>query len=99
MQLAILASVLAAIAAAEGGGGPVAGVAWRLALIATATLVAPLAALLGTPRLYRSNAAQHTAGDGTSRLESIVIALWLSAVALILLVGQWPRIVRSNWQL
>jgi len=99
MQLAILAAVLAAIAAAEGGGGPVAGVAWRLALIATATLVAPLAALVGTHRLYRSTTEHPTAGDAVSRLESIVIALWLAAVALILLVGQWPRIVRSNWQL
>src|SRR5438552_3447827 len=99
MQLAILTAILAAIAAAEGGGGPVAGLAWRLVLIASATLVAPLAALVGTHRLSCSLTETDDALDAASRLETIVIGLWLAAVALILLVGQWPRIVRSNWQL
>src|SRR5438093_12917011 len=99
MQLAILTAVLAAIAAAEGGGGPVAGVAWRLVLIASATLIAPLAAFVGTYRLSALTAESNDGEDAASRLETIVIGLWLAAVALILLVGQWPRIVRSNWQL
>src|SRR5437762_7578522 len=99
MQLAILTAVLAAIAAAEGGGGPVAGVAWRLVLIASATLIAPLAALVGTHRLSAVAAGNGDGEDAASRLETIVAGLWLATVALILLVGQWPRIVRSNWQL
>src|SRR5689334_8875249 len=99
MQLAILTAVLAAIAAAEGGGGPVAGVAWRLVLIASATLIAPLAAFVGTHRLSALNAEGDGNENAASRLETIVIALWLAAVALILLVGQWPQIVRSNWRL
>src|SRR2546423_3204813 len=99
MQLAILTAVLAAIAAAEGGGGPVAGVAWRLVLIASATLIAPLAALVGTHRLSAVAAGNGDGEDAASRLETIVAGLWLATVALILLVGQWPQIVRSNWQL
>jgi Zn-dependent protease with chaperone function len=99
MQLAILTAVLASLAAAEGGGGPVAGVAWRLVLIASATLVAPLAALVGTHRLSTATNDDSDSEAAASRLETIVIGLWLTAVALILVVGQWPRIVRSNWQL
>jgi Zn-dependent protease with chaperone function len=99
MQLAILTAVLASLAAAEGGGGPVAGVAWRLVVIACATLVAPLAAFVGTHRLAAHPSDRDDSDDDASRLESLVIGLWLAAVALILLVGQWPRIVRSNWQL
>src|SRR5262245_24609505 len=99
MQLAILTAVLASLAAAEGGGGPVAGVAWRLVLIASATLIAPLAALVGTHRLSALTGDDRGNDEAASRLETIVTGLWLAAVALILLVGQWPRIVRSNWQL
>src|SRR5205807_6967993 len=99
MQLAILTAVLAAIAAAEAGGGPVVGVSWRLVLIASATLIAPLAALVGTHRLSAVAAGNGDGEDAASRLETIVAGLWLATVALILLVGQWPRIVRSNWQL
>lgn len=99
MQLAILTAVLAALAAAEGGGGPVAGVAWRLVLIASATLIAPLAALVGTHRLSAFHAEGDRNEEAASRLETTVIGLWLVAVALILLVGQWPQIVRSNWRL
>ncbi|HEY2412539.1 MAG TPA: M48 family metalloprotease [Pirellulaceae bacterium] len=98
MQLAILTAVLAAIAAAEGGGGPVEGVSWRLWAIFAAELAPPLAALVGGHRLTRDREAEDH-GRSAARLESIVIALWLGAVAFILLVGQWPRIVRANWDL
>src|SRR3954470_14324940 len=99
MQLAILTAVLASLAAAEAAGGPVAGVAWRLVLIASATLIAPLVAFVGTHRLTTSLTENNGHEDAASRLETIVIGLWLATVALILLVGQWPRIVRSNWAL
>jgi Zn-dependent protease with chaperone function len=99
MQLAILTAVLAAIASAESGGGPVAGLAWRLVVVATAALVAPLAALLGTHRLAATIAADEESEDAIARLQAGVIAVWLSAVALILVVAQWPQIIRSNWRL
>jgi Zn-dependent protease with chaperone function len=99
MQLAILTAVLAAIAAGEGGGGPVVGLAWRLVVVAIAMSVAPLAALVSARTLAVSDAHPDDAEDRASRLETLIIALWLSAVALILVVAQWPRIVRANWQL
>lgn len=99
MQLAILTAVLASLAVAESGGGPVAGVAWRLFLIASATLIAPLAALVGTHRVSMLTPQSEENHNAASRLETLVIGLWLAAVALILLVGQWPRIVRGNWHL
>lgn len=104
MQLAILTAVLAAIAAAEGGGGPVAGLSWRLLAIASATLVAPLTALVAAQRLALrlptsdDSVAEHQTVAAT-KLQSLAIVLWLAGVGVILLVGQWPRIVRANWQL
>ena len=98
MQLAILTAVLAAIAAAESGGGPVAGVAWRLFVVGSATLIAPLAALVGTQRLARTRSGED-GDDAFWRLQTVVVGLWLGTVALMLLVAQWPRIVRGNWQL
>jgi Zn-dependent protease with chaperone function len=98
MQLAILTAVLAAIAAAESGGGPVAGVAWRLFVVGSATLIAPLAALVGTQRLAKIGSAED-GDDAFWRLQTAVVGLWLGTVALMLLVAQWPRIVRGNWQL
>ena len=98
MQLAILTAVLAAIAAAESGGGPVAGVAWRLFVVGSAALIAPLAALVGTQRLSRIGSAEDS-DDAFWRLQTAVVGLWLGTVALMLLVAQWPRIVRGNWQL
>ena len=98
MQLAILTAVLAAIAAAESGGGPVVGVAWRLIVVGSATLIAPLAALVGTQRLTRICSAED-GDDAFWRLQTAVVGLWLGTVALMLLVAQWPRIVRGNWHL
>jgi Zn-dependent protease with chaperone function len=99
MQFAILTAVLAAIAAAESGGGPVAGVTSHLLVVAGATLIAPLAALVGTYRVASSVVANEDSEDAILWLQTIVVCLWLGAVALILFVGQWPRIVRSNWRL
>jgi Zn-dependent protease with chaperone function len=99
MQLAILTAVLAAIAAAEGGGGPVEGVSWRLWAIFAAALAPPLAALVAGHRLTRHTEHEETGQWASARLETIVIGLWLGAVAFILLIGQWPRIVRANWAL
>jgi Zn-dependent protease with chaperone function len=98
MQLAILAAVLAALAKAE-SSGPVPGLGWRLAVVAVAILIAPLAALLGTQRLAPAVAANADRDDAISRLHTLVICLWLGAVAAVLFVAQWPQIVRSNWQL
>jgi STE24 endopeptidase len=99
MQIAILTAVLAAIAAAESGGGPVAGVAWRLFVVISATLVAPLAALVGTQRLAGTVRLDDESEDAISRLQSAITCLWLAAVGTILVIGQWPRIVRANWHL
>ena len=109
MQIAILAAVLAALAAAESGGGPVGGVAWRLIAIAAAVLVAPLAAVIGSWRLRNATEGiPYNAGEGipysdderhVARLQSIVVGLWMSAAIVVLFVVQWPRIVQSNWRL
>jgi len=109
MQLAILTAVLTALAAAEAGGGPVAGVAWRLLAISGVILVAPLTALVGTWRLAAHNVTDNrNATKGVpysareralARLQSIVVGLWMSGVLVVLFVAQWPRIVRGNWHL
>jgi Zn-dependent protease with chaperone function len=105
MQLAILTAVLGALAAAETGGGPVGGLAWRLLVVAVSTLVAPLAALVGSQRLTAALAHGEgidddgDADDDMMRLHTAVVAAWLGSVGLVLFVGAWPRIVRENWQL
>src|SRR5262245_33167156 len=99
MQLAILAAVLAALAAAESGGGPVGGLGWRLLAIGAVTLIAPLAAFLGGQRLALDAAALDRSERSIARLQSIVVGLWMAAVLIVLFVAQWPRIVRGNWQL
>jgi len=99
MQLAILTAVLAALAAAESGCAPVGGVAWRLVVVALATFIAPLAALVGTQRLAPAISADADSEDAISRLHALVICLWLGAVAAVLFVAQWPQIVRGNWRL
>jgi STE24 endopeptidase len=100
MQLAILTAILAALAASETEGGPVANLAWRLVLVGVAPLVAPLTALAFGRRFVAATKGDNEAADDhTSRLLAVVFALWLGAVALTLFVAQWPRIVTSNWQL
>jgi STE24 endopeptidase len=99
MQLAILTAVLAAIASAETGDGPVVGIAWRLLVVVSSTLVAPLAALVGSHRLVATLADDEQSEDAASRLQTIVVGLWLGTVAIILLVAKWPSIVRGNWGL
>ncbi len=99
MQLAILIAVLGAIAAAESGGGPVTSLAWRLAAVAGAVCVAPLAALVASRRIANSSSTDVKTIWSSQKLQNQLIWLWLGAVAFILFVGQWPRIVRGNWQL
>lgn len=98
MQLAILTVVLAAIASAEWGGEPLAGLLWRLPLTLCAALAAPLAALVATQRLPSPLDAEANE-NSLARRHTMVIGIWLSSMALLLLVIQWPRLVRTNWQL
>jgi STE24 endopeptidase len=99
MQFAILIAVLAALASAEGGGNPVSGLAWRLVVVIGAMLLPPLAALLGAQRVAPAHTADRHNDDAVSRLQAIVIGVWLAGVAVVLFVAQWPRIVSSNWAL
>src|SRR5438132_2610554 len=92
MQLAILTAVLAAIASADGGSGAVAGVAWRLLVVASAAVVAPLTAFVGSQRLVLNGAGARESEDAIWKLQTFVAAVWLVGVALILLVAEWPRI-------
>jgi Zn-dependent protease with chaperone function len=66
MHLAILAAVLASLAAAESGSGPVSGLAWRLLVVGCAALVAPLAALVGSWRIGIGNGAERNATEGNA---------------------------------
>src|SRR4051794_37798708 len=90
MQLAILAAVLAAIASMGSDDAPVAGLAWRLMVVASATLVAPLAALVGTHKLAFTIGDDDESDLAISRMQSALAGVWLIAVGLILLVAQWP---------
>jgi len=99
MQLAILTAVLAAIASAESGAGAVAGVGWRLIVVGLAALIAPLTAFVGMQRVALTAADADEREETIWKLQSLVAAAWLLGVAIILLVAQWPRIVRGNWGL
>lgn len=100
MQLAILAAVLAALAQANDAAlPPLDGLTWRLTLAVSATLLAPLAAMVGAHRLARRIAQDEIELPSESRLQMAVIGMWLAAVAVILFVAGWPQIVRSNWSL
>jgi Zn-dependent protease with chaperone function len=99
MQLAILTAVLAAIAAAEMGGGAVAQSLWRVVLVAGAALAAPIVALVSVSRLQAIGHDSRLAQRAAARIDTLVICVWLLAVGLILVVAQWPRVVRGNWQL
>src|SRR4029453_7685890 len=93
MQLAILVAVLAALASAQVTGAPVGHLGWRLFVIVGSTFLAPLAAIVGMQRLSITIASGDEAGEALARLERRVIGLWLLAVAMVLFVAQWPRIV------
>jgi Zn-dependent protease with chaperone function len=67
--------------------------------VAAASLVAPLAALVGSQRLVSALPGENADESAASRLETLVTGLWLGTVAVMLFVAQWPRIVRDNWQL
>jgi len=67
--------------------------------MALATLIAPLAAMVGTQRLAPAVLANADADDAIARLHAVVIVLWLGAVAAVLFFVQWPRVVRGNWGL
>jgi Zn-dependent protease with chaperone function len=99
MQLAILIAVIASIASSEAGSAPLADIAWRLFVVASASLLAPLAALAGSQRLATTLDGHDDGDDAIARLEKKVVVLWLAAVVVMLVVAQWPRIVRSNWNL
>jgi Zn-dependent protease with chaperone function len=99
MQLAILIAVLGAIAVAESGGGPVTGLAWRLAAVAGSVSVAPLVAFVAARKIVQSSPAAAERVWSAQRLQQRLIWVWLGSVACTLFIGQWPRIVRGNWQL
>lgn len=103
MQLAILLAVVCALAHGEAAVEPVGGVPWRTALVLMGTIVAPLAAAIGSRRLVRD-----LADDGLSaadceriwtRVESVTLALWLAVVAATMYLLAWPRVVRSDFRL
>jgi Zn-dependent protease with chaperone function len=97
MQLAILSVVIAAIASAESGHDAVTSVGWRLLVVAIATVIAPVVALVGTQRLIAAQSP--VSSQSCERFQSRVVFLWLLSAVSILLVAQWPRLVRVNWQL
>jgi Zn-dependent protease with chaperone function len=99
MQLAILTAVLAAIASADSGTSAVPDVAWRLLLVVSAALIAPITAFVGMQRVAVTVADVDEREETIWKLQTLVAAAWLLGVAIILLVAQWPRIVRGNWRL
>jgi Zn-dependent protease with chaperone function len=99
MQLAILTAVLASLAAAENGVHPVGGLLWRLVAVFAAAIAPPAVALIGTHRLAPALSHDDASDDAMACMQNILLCIWLGAVAFILLVAQWPQIVRGNWQL
>jgi STE24 endopeptidase len=105
MQLAILMAVICALAQSDAAGAaPVAGGLWRAMLTLAGVLVAPLAAALGSLPILRGLARESALPPAEceriwSRVESLVLGLWLTVVAATMYLLQWPRVVRSNWSL
>jgi Zn-dependent protease with chaperone function len=104
MQLAILLAVVCALAHGESAAGPVGGVPWRTALVLMGTIVAPLAAAIGSRRLVRglAEADSVSAADCErtwTRIEGVTLALWLAVVAATMYLLAWPRVVRSDFGL
>jgi Zn-dependent protease with chaperone function len=99
MQLAILTAVLAALAASQGSAAPLSGVGWRLAVLGGAVLAAPLAALVSLRHVARRQLEGAEQQRVLERIHFGLISLWLLAVAVMLGVAEWPRLVRVNWRL
>jgi STE24 endopeptidase len=105
VQLAILIAVICALAQGESTAGePVGGALWRTALTLAGALVAPLAAALGSLRLMRGLARDDGPSPAEcervwSRIQAIVLGMWLAIVAATMYVLQWPRVVRTDWSL
>lgn len=105
MQLAILIAVICALAQDESTAAePVGGALWRAALTLAGALVAPLAAALGSLRLLRGLARDDGPSPAEcervwSRIQSLVLGMWLAIVAATMYGLQWPRVVRTDWSL
>ncbi len=105
MQLALLIAVICALAQPEAASSePVGGVLWRVLLTLGGTLVAPLAAAIGSLPIVRTLAEASPSAAARcerlwSRVESAVLAIWIAVVAVTMYVLQWPAIVRSEWNL
>jgi STE24 endopeptidase len=105
MQLALLIAVICALAQPEAASSePIGGVPWRVLLTLCGTLVAPLAAAIGSLPIVRTLAEASPSAAARceriwSRVESAVLAIWIAIVAITMYVLQWPAIVRSEWNL
>jgi STE24 endopeptidase len=105
LQLALLIAVICALIQPESASAaPVGGVLWRVLLTFGGTLVAPLAAAIGSLPIMLALAEQSPTAAAQcerlwSRVESAVLALWIAMVAITMYVLQWPAIVRSEWNL
>jgi len=73
--------------------------AWRLLVVVARHWLHPLQQLWERTVWRRVQGAADESEDAIWKLQTLVAAVWLLGVALILLVAQWPRIVRGNWQL
>jgi len=105
VQLAILIAVICALAQGESTPAePVGGALWRAALTLAGALVAPLAAALGSLRLMRGLARDDVPSPADcervwSRIQALVLGMWLAIVAATMYVLQWPQVVRIDWSL
>ncbi|MDX1945271.1 MAG: M48 family metalloprotease, partial [Pirellulaceae bacterium] len=101
MQLAILIAVIGALAQGDAPGQPVGDALRRTLLMLGGTLVAPLAATIGSWRLSRDLAGGEfeRLRENFPKLQSLVIVLWLAIVLCTMYLVEWPRVVRGDWSL
>ena len=103
MQLAILVAVICALSQGEAAGEPAGHALWRAALTLAGTLVAPLAAAVGSLQLLREISGGQSLRERCearwARLQGVVVFLWLAMVAATMYLVEWPRVVRSDWAL